>query len=249
MIIQPEPNFKIIGHRGAPAFAPENTLASFALAAQYGLNWVEFDTIRLHSGEWIVIHDDTLERTTTGFGSVIDKSLHYLKTLDAGSWFNPSYHNERIPLLRETLDFLLTLNLQANIEIKTMQGNPTHLIQSFLNCLNAHWPQAAIPPLVSSFDLSLLIALHNLQKNRYPLPLGYIIKNFTPEALEIAIQYKFTTLNCDYRYIKSTDIANLRAHNIAVLLYTINDPIIARQALAQGVTAIFSNYPDLLKEH
>lgn len=247
MTIHPEPHFKIIGHRGASALAPENTLISFALAAQQGLNWVEFDTLRLDSGEWVVIHDNTLERTSTGTGSVVDKSVHYLKRLDAGSWFSHQYRNERIPLLAETLDFLLTLGLQANIEIKTMNGNPMLLMQSFLNYLNKYWPQTAIPPLVSSFDLQLLIALQSIQKKRYPL--GYIIKKFTPEALETAIQYEFTTINCDYRYIQPNDIANIRAHHIAVLLYTINEPTIARQVLRQGATAIFSNYPDLLKEH
>lgn len=246
MPIYPTPHFNVIGHRGAPAYAPENTLASFACAAQWGLNWIEFDTIRLKSGEWVVIHDDTLDRTTNGSGLVIDKSLEYLKSLDAGSWFNPRYQNERIPLLGETLDFLCTLDLYPNIEIKTMQGDPLLLMESFLACLEAHWPSTRALPLISSFDLPLLIQLKKLQKKPYPL--GYIIREFTPQALETAIQYGFTTLNCDHRRIQAQDITDIQAQGVSLLLYTINDPQIARQAFEKGASAIFSNYPDLLSE-
>lgn len=248
MPILPEPHFKTIGHRGACAFAPENTLASFECAANYGLNWVEFDTVRLDSGEWVVIHDNTLERTTNGKGQVLNKSLEYLQSLDAGIWFDPVFKNERIPLLTETLDYLFTLGLQANIEIKTMRGNPELLIQSFLACIAGHWPISIIPPLISSFDLNLLIALSRLQQDPV-YPLGYIIHEFKDSALELAIQYGFKTLNCDYRYLTPETILKANAHQIAILPYTVNDPMIAQQLLAQGATAIFSNYPDLLKEH
>jgi glycerophosphoryl diester phosphodiesterase len=244
--IYPEPNFKIIGHRGAPTLAPENTLASFAVAAQYGLNWVEFDTMRLNTGEWVVIHDDTLNRTTTGTGPVMDKSIEYLKTLDAGSWFSPDYQNERIPLLKEALDFLSALRLYPNIEIKTMPLDPLLVIPSFLACLEAHWPQTESLPLISSFDLTLLLTVQKLQKKPYPL--GYIIKEFTFEALEIALQHGFTTLNCDHRYIQPEQIREIQTHPISLLLYTINDPGLARQFFEQGVSAVFSNHPDLLTE-
>lgn len=245
MPIYPEPHFKIIGHRGAPTFAPENTLASFAVAAQFGLNWVEFDTMRLNTGEWIVIHDNTLDRTTTGQGSVIDKPLEYLKSLDAGSWFGTQYRNERIPLLGETLDFLSVLGLHPNIELKTMPGNPVLLISSFLACLEAHWPSSHHLPLISSFDLNLLRTVRELQTKSYPL--GYVIREFGPEALKTALKYEFNTLHCDHRYIQAEHIREMQAHFISPLLYTIDDPVQALRYLDQGVSAIFSNHPDLLK--
>ncbi len=248
MPILPEPHFQIIGHRGACAFAPENTLASFRYAAEHGLNWVEFDTLRLDSGEWVVIHDSTLERTTNGKGLVVDKSLKYLQSLDAGAWFDPIFQNERILLLTEALDYLSTLGLQANIEIKTMKGDPALLIQSFLTCIESHWPIPIIPPLVSSFDLNLLIALRHLQKSP-TYPLGYIVHEFQERALELAIHYGFQTLNCDYRYLQADMILKAKAHRIAILAYTVNDRLIGQRLLTEGVSAIFSNYPDLLKEH
>ncbi len=248
MPILPQPHFQIIGHRGACAFAPENTFASFRYAAAQGLNWVEFDTLRLDSGEWVVIHDNTLERTTNGKGLVRDKSLEYLQNLDAGSWFDPIFENERVPLLTETLDYLSILGLQANIEIKTMPGDPELLIQSFLSCIKDHWPIPIIPPLISSFDLNLLIALRRLETSSV-YPLGYIIHEFQDTALEMAIHHGFKTLNCDHRYLTEATILKAHAHRIAILAYTVNDPIIGRRLLEQGVSAIFSNYPDLLKEH
>jgi glycerophosphoryl diester phosphodiesterase len=104
-----------------------------------------------------------------------------------------------------------------------------------------------MPPLISSFDLNLLIALRRLQQDPV-CPLGYIIREFKDDALEMAIQYGFETLNCDYRSLNHSAILKANMHHIAILPYTVNDPIIGQGLLEQGVTAIFSNYPNLLKE-
>src|SRR5438552_7543288 len=87
----------IIAHRGASALAPENTLAAFHKAKEIGAKWVEFDCMLASCGEVVVIHDETLDRTTNGLGRVIDYPYSYLKTLNAGSWFNPIFADEKIP--------------------------------------------------------------------------------------------------------------------------------------------------------
>ena len=95
----------VIAHRGASAYAPENTLAAFQLASDMKADWFELDCTLTKDGEVIVIHDDTVDRTTPAEGRVADLTLAELKTLDAGTWRDPEFADERLPTLGESLDF------------------------------------------------------------------------------------------------------------------------------------------------
>jgi glycerophosphoryl diester phosphodiesterase len=96
----------IIGHRGAPDCAPENTMASFRQALAQGADLVELDVQMSADGQLVVIHDQTLERTTDGQGYVADAALAELQALDAGSWFSPEFAGERVPTLDEVLAWI-----------------------------------------------------------------------------------------------------------------------------------------------
>lgn len=94
----------IIGHRGAPRAAPENTLSSFELAIQQGADLVELDLHLSADKQLVVIHDDTVDRTSDGTGPVGDLSFKELRALDAGSWMHPKFCGEKIPTLAEALE-------------------------------------------------------------------------------------------------------------------------------------------------
>jgi glycerophosphoryl diester phosphodiesterase len=252
-ILSPAPSFQIIGHRGVAGLAPENTLAGFKLAKQRGLNWVEFDTQPCLTGEWVVFHDETLERTTNGFGSLAKTPYANLQHLDAGSWFNFQYHQERIPLLSEVLDTLIRLNLQPNIEIKGL-SNPQHAqpLINFLQILNHHWPKSSPPPLISSFDLPTLLALKKLDPR---LCLGYLVEGYQPDTLEIMRSNEFFSLHCDATHICSSGtkvssdaLLDIVRAGFPLLLYTVNDPLLAQMFFEQGVTAVFSDLTNLIAE-
>jgi len=108
----------VIAHRGASAYAPENTLAAFALAAEMGANWFELDCTLTRDGEVIVIHDDTIDRTTGAKGSVAEMTLSELKQYDVGSWFDPKFAEERFPTLGEALDLAKEKRIGVYVEIK-----------------------------------------------------------------------------------------------------------------------------------
>lgn len=108
----------VIAHRGASAYAPENTLAAFALAAEMGANWFELDCTLTRDGEVIVIHDDTIDRTTGAKGSVAEMTLSELKRYDVGSWFDPTFAAERFPTLGEALDLAKEKRIGVYVEIK-----------------------------------------------------------------------------------------------------------------------------------
>src|SRR5438552_1390463 len=92
-----------IAHRGASARAPENTYASFAAALDLGVDAIELDCQLSADGELVVIHDETLDRTTSGLGPVGAKTYHELAALDAGAWWDPRHRGERIPRLADVL--------------------------------------------------------------------------------------------------------------------------------------------------
>jgi glycerophosphoryl diester phosphodiesterase len=115
-------SFNCIGHRGACGHAPENTLSSFELAIEMGCPWIELDVYHI-DGELLVIHDDTLERTTNGTGDVMDQSVAYLRTLDAGD-------GQQIPTLNEIIE-LVGHRAGINVELK---GPDTELPDPGLDC-------------------------------------------------------------------------------------------------------------------
>lgn len=240
--LSPFPTYQVIGHRGAGKLAPENTLASFKLAKALGLNWVELDTQVCGSGEWVVIHDDTLDRSSNGTGLVQKTSLKSLKTLDAGSWFNPRFCQESIPLLSEALDLFADLNLQPNIEIKGHFSETQPYLGHFLKILEAHWPPRLATPLISSYSLEILTIL---QQAKPTLPLGYLMEEITKETLEIMAEYQFFSLHCNYNGFKGLAPSKLQTLPFPLLLYTVDEPKLAEKYFQQGVCAIFSDFPNL----
>ncbi len=116
----------VIGHRGAAARAPENTLAGFRIAKLLGCGWIEFD-VRLTADDVLVVcHDDRLERTTSGYGMISKLPLAAIREVDAGTWFDPRFADERVPTLYETLVLCRDLGLGANVEIKAEHGQASN---------------------------------------------------------------------------------------------------------------------------
>jgi glycerophosphoryl diester phosphodiesterase len=114
----PKGAIDVIAHRGASAYAPENTLASFALAKELDADWFELDCTLTQDGQILVIHDDKVDRTTNGKGAVADLTLAELKKLDAGSWQDPKFAGEPLPTLGEALDLARQKRIGVYIEIK-----------------------------------------------------------------------------------------------------------------------------------
>jgi glycerophosphoryl diester phosphodiesterase len=120
----------VIAHRGASAYSPENTLTAFRLAYEMGADWFELDCTLTADEQVIVIHDDTVDRTTNGEGEVAEMTLAELKRLDAGSWKDPKFAGEGLPALAESLD-LAKGYIGVYIEIKD-SGNDSELKHAIL---------------------------------------------------------------------------------------------------------------------
>lgn len=218
-----------IGHRGAMGYAPENTLPSFEKALQMGVDWIELDVYAVE-GELVVIHDDTLERTTNGSGRVMDQSLAYLRSLDAG-------HGARIPLLAEVFE-LVNQQVGINVELKGPDtAVPT--IRFLEDQLKKGWPLNKI--LISSFDHAQLLTAkaENPQFERaalyYNRPIDY---NFVTETLAAA------AVNPWLGDVTAHLVNQAHQYDLQVYVFTVNDPADIRQMRKLGVDGVFTNYPD-----
>jgi glycerophosphoryl diester phosphodiesterase len=234
---------KIIGHRGACAYAPENTLASIRKAAALGARWVEFDVRLTADGDLVLMHDEKLQRTTDGRGRVLQFTLAELEKLDAGAWFDGTFAGERVPSLAATIALLKELGLGANIEIKTGVLEARATAEALARILAAHWPKEAPPPLVSSFEIPALEAMQAVAPH---WPRGLLLPRLEGDWRALLDRLAAATLNLDHRPLNPAKAELARSAGRPVLCYTVNDPARARQLFAWGIAGVFTDRPDAL---
>jgi glycerophosphoryl diester phosphodiesterase len=231
---------RIIGHRGAKGHAPENTLASFRKAKELGATWVEFDVKESEDGVLVIMHDDDLDRTTNGKGPMIKTKWSVAKELDAGSWFHPSFSNERIPTLEETFLLLKELNIGANIEIKPCPGREEQTAIAVSNAIVNKWPNELPPPLVSSFSMESLVAAKKVCPN---LIIGALFETLPHDWKKIIVKVQAETIHIDHEIVHENMIKEMNREGYPVLTYTVNDRKRAHDLFNIGVSAIFTDFP------
>jgi glycerophosphoryl diester phosphodiesterase len=223
---------RVIGHRGAAALAPENTLAGFRKAAALGCRWVEFDVRLTGDGEAVLFHDDTVARLTQGRGAVSSLSLAELKAL--------RIRGEAMPTLGEALEELRALDLGGNLELKAEPGREAALAETVARIVAA----AAAPPLlVSSFSL---VALDAFGRAAPALPRGVLFEAIPPDARNIAARLGAVAIVGDHRHLRPFKVREVKATGLLLLAYTVNDPRRARDLLAWGVDSVITDRPDVM---
>ncbi|HYG89600.1 MAG TPA: glycerophosphodiester phosphodiesterase family protein [Azospirillum sp.] len=233
---------RLIGHRGAKESAPENTLASIREAARQGATWVEVDVALTRDGMPVVLHDETLERTTSGTGYLSDIDLADLQRLDAGTWFAPGFAGERVPTFDALLDLVLNLGLGLNAEIKPTPGRNAETAEATLNVLKRRWPSNR-PLLVSSFEPECL----DIAKALAPeIPRGYLLWDPPADWAAVADRVGAATINVEHGRQTASTVADYRATGRPVLAYTVNDAVRARTLFDWGVAGIFTDAPGRL---
>ena len=228
----------VYAHRGASAEAPENTLAAFRRALDAGADGIEMDVHLASDGVPIVIHDDTLERTTDGSGAVAAHRAAQLQTLDAGSWFGPHFAGEPLPTLEEALR-LLAGRLRINLEVKESRSG-----LAVLDLLRA-FPTADV--VISSFDHALLTALRRTAPD---LPLAVLLEagNWR-HALARAAALRACAFHPHANLVSRPLLAACRRLQLPVFAWTVDDAKRARALARAGVAGVFSNDPAGLRRH
>jgi glycerophosphoryl diester phosphodiesterase len=233
----------VIGHRGAAARAPENTLASLRKAHALGAGWVEFDVMLTRDGAPVLIHDETLERTTSGRGRVPDRTLAEIRALDAGAWFAPAFTGERVPTLEEAVAVLLELGLHANVEIKPATGHAAATGEVVAETLTRLWPADGPRLLLSSFERDALAAARRLAP---AIPRGLLAEGLPADWLQALQTLECATLHLDHSRLSLASLHMLAEQGVPVLLYTVNTVARAKELLRAGAVAVFTDAPDTL---
>jgi len=220
----PDDGFLIIGHRGAAGLEPENTLRSFARALEIGVDAIELDVYCV-DGHLVVIHDDTLERTTNGHGDVMATSFDALRRLDAGG-------GERIPTLEEVFA-AMPAGFTVNVELKG-KGTAEPVARSIAE--HAH-----IDALVSSFDHPELTRFHAAAPSVHVAPLFH---RASAKMFDIADALGAWSINLSEKLATAERLADIADRGYRSLVYTINDPAVAERLRDDGAGGIFTDYPD-----
>jgi glycerophosphoryl diester phosphodiesterase len=233
----------VVAHRGFSGTSPENTLVAFKKAIDPGADMIELDVRLSKDGEVVVIHDESLERTTNGKGRVIDLTLDELKKLDAGSKFHPSFSGERIPALREVLQ-LAHDRVLVNIELKKGDyGKWTILDLADRALLEVEKAGMADRVLFSSFDPSVL---ERLLRANPRMPVAYLYNrpwNFPGEVTE---GRPFQALNCRKTVLTRENISRAHEEGVRIGVYTLNTEEEMERFIDLKVDAIITDYPDRL---
>jgi len=234
---------RLIGHRGAAAHAPENTLAGIDAAVDLGVAMVEFDAKLTGDNVPIIMHDSTVDRTTDGSGEVAEMDFADIARLDAGSWFDPRFKGEAVPRLEEMLRHCRARGLSINIEIKPCEGRTEATAVKVLETALAVWPADAPPPLISSFRWDALLVARELAPD---WPRGMLIA-VRPEDWEDWLEpIAPTTLNAGWKSMSDAELADYRATGLPILVDTVNEAGLARRLFGHGVHALFTDAPDRL---
>lgn len=224
-----------IAHRGGGSLAPENTLAGIRLAAQLGFKAVEFDVMLSGDGTPVLIHDETLERTTNGCGPVAETSDNILFSLDAGN-------GERIPRFAEAAALCRELGLLANVEIKPATGYEKPTAEVVARMTAELWRGASVQPLLSSFSLEALEIARDLAPE---IDRGVLYEVAPPDWLAVMHRLRAVSLHCDADLLVDVVLAEANARGIPVLCYTVNVPEKAKLLFERGVSALFTDRLDL----
>ena len=224
--IKSNKNFKtlwIIGHRGYHAKYPENTPVAFEAAIQAGAAMIELDVMLSRDRKVVVIHDEILDRTTNGKGSVADFTLAELKQLDAGSWFGAQFAAQQIPELSEVLD-LVNDRTYINIEIKSTAYQPSHppdaIEKQVVELLRQKNRLGTC--MISSFDVNVLEQIAFMEN---PPATAFISnKPANKKTVNMCSRLKVFSWHPDHRVVKLNQVKQMHAAGIRVFPYNVDQP-------------------------
>jgi len=239
--------FVVIAHRGASAYAPENTLVAFEKAFQMNAELIELDVMLSQDGVPVLFHDTELDRKSNGTGEVRNTTLEELKKLDVGSWFDENFAGESIPTLEEVLNWA-NGKISLNIELKT-EGWREQLDESIeprvVELVRKSGMQDHI--IFSSFDYRILRRLKELAPDLRIAILYEPSQSGEKTPLELVQELQADVFNCSSTQLTDEWMRQLQEAGIPVLVYTVNEKNAMRLLIEAGVSGIFSDYPDLLR--
>lgn len=238
----PWPYPRWVAHRGAGKLAPENTLAAFRFGASHGYRMFECDAKLSADGVVFLMHDATLDRTTNGHGIGGQQAWSALSQLDAGGWHSRAFAGEPLPTLENLARFCRANDLLLNIEIKPTPGTERETGEVVAREAARLWQGAAIPPLLTSFQVD---ALKGAQAVQPELPRGLLLDTLWNGWLDTALSLGCQAIVCNHALWDATTVAQVHGAGLRSLSYTVNDDWAAQRLIDLGTDGIITDRVDL----
>ena len=220
---------QVIGHRGAMAYAPENTLASFREARRRGARWVEIDVKLTADGVPIVMHDASLKRTMG-----VDRLVAETPRAELPG---------EVPTFEQAIACFRELGLGCNVEIKPCEGREVETARVAVETLRRAWPAALPAPLLSSFkDESLKAAQETAPEFARALLLGELVEDWQSRARAVGV----AGMNVGRRKLTAAGAVAVKRAGYALSVWTVNDPDEARALVGMGADCIITDAPDVI---
>lgn len=236
-IVWPYP--KLIAHRGAGKHAPENTLAAMRLGVALGYQMVEYDLKLSKDGIAILLHDDSLQRTSNSTACAGNLDFKELASVDAGSWYSPAYAGEPIPTLQSIAAYTIANHIHSNIEIKPHTGRDAETGDRVARLAEELWTNASLPPLLSSFSESALAAAMQAAPQ---LPRALLFESELPNNWqERARKLACIAVNLNDKYITSALVQEILSAGLALSVWTVNSHARVQQLFDWGCHAVFTD--------
>lgn len=235
------PSLLRIAHRGASGHAPENTLAAFALALKLGTDALELDLRPTRDGAIVVLHDETVDRTTNGRGRLADLTRREVRRLDAGAWFGAKFRSERIPLLSEVLALARPHGIGLLLELKT-HGSPG---TAWLARVGKEVQQAGLLDRVTflGFEPSALAVVKRVSPAART---GWLVSR-VPRRVEGKLRaVQANALAPRWTSVTRRLVERLHAAGYPLIVWTVDHPLLMRRFVQLGVDALATNFPERL---
>jgi glycerophosphoryl diester phosphodiesterase len=230
----------VIAHRGASGHAPENTLVAFERAVQLGAPFIETDLHLTRDARFVAVHDATLERTTNGRGNVHDFTLHELRRLDCGLWYDRAYMGQKIPTLEETLEFARKHDVVFYLEIKYDAAWGMH--HALVGALRKE--QDAARTIVISFDPGTLDSVRKLDAS---IMTGLLVEELRPDSVKAAMDIGARQLCPRFTSVTAELVEQAHRSDLHVAAWTVNQAEEMRAVISAGVDGVMTDFPDRLQ--
>ena len=237
----PWPYPRWIAHRGAGKLAPENTLAAFRLGASHGYRAFECDVKLSADGVPFLLHDATLQRTTSGHGPAAALTWNELSQLDAGAWHGRRYAGEPVPTFAAIARYCLRNDFVLDVEIKPSPGSELETGRVVAAMAARLWAAASVPPLLTSFQPA---ALQGARETAPQLPRALLLDALRPGWLDEAKTLGCVGVVTNYALMDASVLAAVHGAGLRGLVYTVNDPAEARRLDALGIDGIVTDAVD-----
>ncbi|MBI5275518.1 MAG: glycerophosphodiester phosphodiesterase [Burkholderiales bacterium] len=231
-----------VAHRGAGKLAPENTLAAFRVGAQHGYRMFECDVKLSADGVPFLLHDATLERTSSGHGTAADLPWGELAKLDAGSWHSRAYVGEPLPTLEGIARYCVSNGFFLNIEIKPTPGDEAETGKVVAEHAQRLWALQPVPPLLTSFRPE---SLHAAMLAAPALPRGLLVDTLWEGWFGYAQQLQCVAVVCNHALWDEGLVKQVHGAGMRCLSYTVNDEWAAQRLVALGTDGIITDRVDL----